>query len=206
MDAYRDQAATGLATRLPGGPPGIPAARSAPTGRTRAAARPAPEPREEYAHLDLEALRTYRSALQAEEGKVSYWRRIIQARLDVVRAGRTAGGTGSLDASHLRPVLAERHVGAGRRALVDIVPIDDVPPLPDLAELWERRVGSADPAGLEVLERDLAAAERQLSAYRTSLHRRLGEATGELIARYRQQPTLCLVALPLRPARRAPRA
>ena len=36
----------------------------------------------------------------------------------------------------------------------------------------------------------------QLSAYRTALHKRLAGATGELIARYREQPTLCLTALP----------
>ena len=137
---------------------------------------------------------------------MSYWRRIIQARLDVVREGRTAGGTGPLDAARLRPVLADARIGAGRRALVDVLPSDDIPPLPSLGELWERRIDADDASGLAVLEGDLAAAESQLSAYRSALHRRLADATGELIARYHAQPQLCLSALPLRPVGRAPRA
>ena len=54
-----------------------------------------------------------------------------------------------------------------------------------------------------MLEDDLRAAEVELSAYRTALHRRIGDATNELIARYREQPGLCLSALPLDPRRRA---
>ena len=168
-------------------------------GRTRPGPRPVPVMRTEYAHLDLDALRAYRAALQAEEGNVSYWRRIIQARLDVVREGRTAGGTAALSAEHLRPVLDSARVGAGRRALVEVLPVDDIPPLPDLAELWERRVADSDPDGLQALEEDLAPAEGELSRYRTALHGRLADATGELIARYRAQPGLCLTALPLEP-------
>jgi hypothetical protein len=63
--------------------------------------------------------------------------------------------------------------------------------------LWERQVDPSDPRGARRLEADLAAAERQLSDYRAALHRRIAEATGELIARYREQPSLCLSALPL---------
>ena len=176
-------------TAVPGGPGRRPA-------RARPAPRPVPELSAEHGHLSLDALRTYRTALQAEESKVSYWRRILQARLDVVRAGRTAGA-GELDASVLRPVLTEARVASGRNALVEVLQDDDIPPLPSLGELWERRVAPDDADGLEALERDLSDAEQQLSAYRAALHRRLGDATGELIARYRQQPGLCLSALPL---------
>ena len=164
--------------------------------RTRPGPRPVPVVRSEYAHLGLHELRAYRTALQAEEGNVSYWRRIIQARLDVVRDGRTTGGTAALSAEHLRPVLDGARVRAGRTALVQVLPVDDIPPLPDLAELWERRVADDDADGLVALEQDLARAEGELSAYRTALHARLADATGELIARYRAQPGLCLTALP----------
>jgi hypothetical protein len=34
------------------------------------------------------------------------------------------------------------------------------------------------------------------------LHRRIADATGELIARYREQPELCLAVLPARRERR----
>ncbi len=166
--------------------------------RSRPAPRPAPEVSDAYDHLTLAALRAYRSTLQAEEGRVSYWRRILQARLDVVRAGSALGGTRTLDAATLRPVLTDSRVGSLRNALVDVLPVDDIPPLPALGELWERRVDPGDDDGLVALQQDLSDAEQQLSAYRTALHARLAAATDELIARYRQEPGLCLSALPLR--------
>ncbi|MGZ6792446.1 MAG: RsiG family protein [Mycobacteriales bacterium] len=163
----------------------------------RPAVRATPERTEEHAHLTLDALREYRRALNAEEANVSYWRRIIQARLDVVRAGS------DLASDNLRPVLTDKRVGAGRTALIEIVPVDDIPPLPDLAGLWERQVDPSDPAEMARLEVALTAAERQLSDYRSVLHRRLGAATSELIARYRDEPGLCLSALPVPPQRRS---
>ncbi len=169
------------------------------TGGTtrRGATRPAAVRSVEHAHLTLDGLREYRKALTAEESNVSYWRRIIQARLDVVRAGS------DLVSDNLKPVLTDARVSAGRSALVEIVPAEDIPPLPNLAGLWERQVDPSDPAAVAGLEVDLDAAERQLSEYRTALHARLGAATSELIARYRDEPNLCLTALPSQPSRRA---
>ncbi|MCW2616000.1 MAG: hypothetical protein JWN08_2994 [Frankiales bacterium] len=169
-----------------------------PAPRRKAEPRPVPVRDDSYLHLSIDALRAYRKLLTDEENKVSYWRRILQARLDVVRAG--PGGR-ELDTARLRPVLTQVRVGAGRQALCEVMPVDDIPPLPHLAELWERRVESNDPVGQAALEADLHAAEDELSAYRSALHRRIGEATGELIARYREQPDLCLSALPLGPRR-----
>ena len=161
-------------------------------------ARPTPEKSAEHAHLTLDGLRTYRKALTAEESNVSYWRRIIQARLDLVRAGGTI-----TSGDNLKPVLTDQRVGAGRRALVEILPIDDIPPLPDLAGLWDRYVDPSDLAGVAALESDLDSAEQQLSEYRGVLHRRLAAATSELIARYRDEPSLCLAVLPTQPGRRS---
>ena len=152
--------------------------------------RPEPKRTEQHAHLSLDGLREYRTALTAEESNVSYWRRIIQARLDVVRAGS------DLLSENLKPVLTDARVGAGRRALVEVLATDDIPPLPDLAALWERQVDPLDTVALAALEIDLDDAEQQLSSYRHALHVRLGEATSELIARYRDEPHLCLTALP----------
>jgi len=182
-------AGTALADR-PGGA-------SVPTAR-RSGSRPAPERSQEFAHLSLEALREYRKTLNSEEAQVSYWRRIIQARLDVVRAG----ALGTTDGTALRPLLSDARVASSRNSLVDVIPVADIPPLPSLAELWDRRVEPGDSLGLTLLEDDLDAAERQLSAYRKALHQRIDDATGELIARYREAPTLCLSVLPLRPERR----
>ncbi len=173
---------------------GRPAAAPAPR---KHAVRPVPEKSAEHAHMSLEGLREYRKTLTAEESNVSYWRRIIQARLDVVRAGS------DLVSENLKPVLTDARVGAGRQALIEVLAIDDIPPLPDLAGLWERQVDPSDAAGIAALEADLGAAEAQLSEYRRALHLRLGAATSELIARYRDEPGLCLTALPGQPARRS---
>lgn len=178
------------------------AERPARPARVKAPPRPIPVQDDDYAHLSLDALRAYRSALQAEESKVSYWRRIIQARLDVVRAG-SASGAGNLDAEHLAPVLTDQRVSSGRTALVEVLQNDDIPPLPSLAELWDRRVSEHDDAAMAAFESDLAEAEAQLSTYRSALHTKLADATGQLIARYREQPVLALTALPLPTPRRA---
>ena len=154
-----------------------------------------PQRSPDFAHLPLMGLRQYRRALNEEEGRVSYWRRIIQARLDMVRATDKAPTATSMDA--LRPVITQERVGQGRRALVDIVPMNDVPPLPNLEALWDRRVDPGDEVAVGELVEDLVKAEAQLSAYRAALHRRISGATTELIARYREDPSSCLSALPL---------
>ncbi|HVQ18026.1 MAG TPA: hypothetical protein VMT27_03195 [Actinomycetes bacterium] len=167
---------------------------------TRAAALDVPQRSAEFDHLPLPALRAYRQALTAEENKVSYWRRLIQARMDLIEL---KGGDDSVRLERLRLALSETRVGAGRRALVEVLPVDDVPPLPDLNGLWAREATSDDPDASAQLRRDLAFAELQLSAYRAALHRRLTNATTELIARYREDPTLALTALPLPPDERS---
>jgi hypothetical protein len=153
-----------------------------------------PERNPEFAHLPLLGLRQYRRALTQEESRVSYWRRIIQARLDMVRA---LSGHSGPDIEALRPVLGAARVGAARSALLDVIPVDDIPPLPNLESLWARDPVAGDSAHNDALAADLVKAEAQLSAYRSALHRRLSAATGELIARYREDPSQCLTALPL---------
>ena len=155
--------------------------------------RSVPERSPAFAHLSLDGLRAYRRALNEEEGRVSYWRRIIQARLDLVRAAE--GGTVAT-VDNLRGVFAEARVDNGRKVLLTVIPADDIPPLPDLAELWARQPRLGVVEHNRRLANDLSRAEAQLSAYRTALHKRLAAATGELIARYREQPELCLSALP----------
>jgi hypothetical protein len=152
-----------------------------------------PERDPQFAHLTLGALREYRSTLTHEESRVSYWRRIIQARLDLVR---TAVESGSAGVEDLRSVFAERRGVTKRTAALTVLPIDDMPPLPDLATLWSREPDGSDPNATAELMHELTKAETQLSAYRTAVHRQLAAATSELIARYREQPDLCLSALP----------
>ncbi len=151
-----------------------------------------PERNDAFAHLSIGDLRTYRQTLAEEENRVSYWRRIIQARLDLVRAGEAGG----VDVTNLRAVFAEARLRSGRRALITVLPVEDIPPLPDLEKLWDRAPRDGDTQHNETLARELAGAEIQLSAYRAALHRRITGATEELIARYREDPALCLLALP----------
>jgi len=151
-----------------------------------------PERSPDFDHLGLEGLRQYRRALGQEENRVSYWRRILQARLDTVRGERSPG-----DAEHLRSMLSTSRVTGGRTALIEIMPVDDIPPLPNLEALWDRTGETTDEAERASLIDELTRAEAQLSAYRAALHRRLAGATGELIARYRDEPALCLSALPM---------
>lgn len=164
------------------------------SGGNAARFRAVPERSPDFAHLSLDGLRSYRKALGTEEGRVSYWRRIIQARLDLIRASE-GGAVASVET--LRGVFAEARIDSGRNALIRIVPLDDIPPLPDLVDLWEREPVPGDTAHNTQLIADLDSAERQLSAYRTALHKRIAGATGELIARYRDEPLMCLSALPL---------
>lgn len=165
--------------------------------RTIGAAQRSPE----FAHLPLVGLRQYRRALTEEESRVSYWRRILQARLDMVRATEKSPSH-AMDA--MRPVLTEARVGRGRQALLDVMPMQDAPPLPNLAALWDRDFVAGDDELNADLIGDLVKAEAQLSAYRAALHRRISGATTELIARYREDPSQCLSALPLPRERSAP--
>jgi hypothetical protein len=103
-------------------------------------------------------------------------------------------------------VLTDARCPVHRLAHVDVRPVGDLPPLPDLAELWSRQVDPGDPTATARLESDLAAAEERLSACRRELHRRIDHATHELIARYREQPMLALQILPGDPWHRDPEA
>jgi len=144
----------------------------------------------ELDHLSLQELRTYRAQLSAEEDCVSYWRSIVQARLDLLHTTGEPAGRLALQAA-----LTTTRGQPGRTALVSVVPHGDMPALPELAELWKRSPVPADQAARAAHHADLARAEATLSQYRTALHRQLQTTTTELVARYRDEPNSCLAAL-----------
>lgn len=146
-----------------------------------------------FTHLSLTDLRSVRNALDDEEVRVSYWRRLIQARIDVTRAG---GRHGIADIAALQHVLSEHHATSVRPSLLRAMPDDACPPLPDIAALWSRLDVGNDAGGRVLLLNDLVAVECRLSSYRRVLHERIDAATAELVRRYRAKPLLCLVALP----------
>lgn len=173
----------------PADPPAPP---QSPARAGRRAPKPAAQRAPELAHLSLAALRAYRQELTEEENRVSYWRRILQARLDLL------GVTPDMNMlARLREVLTDAGTANRRSALLAVLPADDVPPLPDLSPLWQAPAG--DDAGSSLLREQLVEAEQQLSAFRLTLHQRLDQATGDLIARYAEEPSRCLSALPLAP-------
>jgi septal ring factor EnvC (AmiA/AmiB activator) len=143
-------------------------------------------------HLSLTELRAYREELTTEETRVSYWRRILQARHDLIVDNCDPSGR-----DRLRDVLADHEQKSRRLAVQTMHDPDLAAPLPELAELWDTH--TANLAAGASPDRDLIArleaAEQKLSAYRRSLHERLDEVTADLVARYREQPALALVAL-----------
>jgi hypothetical protein len=143
--------------------------------------------------LSLDQLRDYRHRLAVEEEKVSYWRRLVHARIDVLEA----------EAHHERPlrldelvrVLGDTGAGHARTALVGVRAADPLPELPVLDQMWVTELDPNDAEAIADATERLRAAEAQLTDYRHALHRRIDDATRELIARYRADPTSALVAL-----------
>ncbi len=151
-------------------------------------ATPPPEPAEEFAHYSLAELRALRAELTDYETRVSYWRRLVQARIDLAREGHAPE-----DRARLADALADAPSRGRRIANLDLFPSDTTPPLPELDDLWRLSPGPDEMA--EYLER-MAQMEHDLSHHRRALHHRIDALHDELIARYREEPRLALTALP----------
>lgn len=187
--------------------------RDGPPSRRVPRPRPPAERSTGFEHLSMDQLRAYRTDLADQESRVSYWRRIVQARANAVRAGSTVGGP---TAALLRTAIAAAQDDHRRADLLAIVPGDgdrtDLPVLPPLLDLWDTEPAPGDTAAAAQLLDGLLTAEAALSRYRTGLQARIGDATLELIARYREDPGTCVRILPVDPRSRtgsgsgAPRA
>lgn len=151
-------------------------------------------PSEELAGLDLGRLRDYRHRLEAEEDRVSYWRRLVHARLDLLAAGSSTDHPLRLD--DLVRVLGDTGTGQTRRALVSVRVADPLPELPELTAMWATEVDPHDPEQVGDAVARLTRAEVQLTEYRRALHERIDEATAELILRYREHPAAALSVIP----------
>jgi hypothetical protein len=149
-------------------------------------------PSESLDHLSLADLRDYRRKLTEEEEKISYWRRLVHARIDVLEA----------ESHHERPlrldelirVLGDTGTGRTRSALVNVRAADDLPELPVLKDMWVTELDPNDHAEVTAAVGRLRSAEVQLTEYRRALHRLLDAATAELIVRYKEDPASALTA------------
>lgn len=148
----------------------------------------------EIAELSLAQVRSRRTKLIELEGHVSYWRRIIQARLDLLCDGSLRRGT-TVDG--LERVLSQQLGSNNRLALMDVQPAGGLPPIEGLGHLWSRGINPTPVERTELAD-DLRAAEKALSAHRNELFASIDALTAELIFRYRQCPELALSALPTR--------
>jgi hypothetical protein len=77
---------------------------------------------------------------------------------------------------------------------VNVRAAEDLPELPVLKDMWVTELDPHDTQDVADAIRRLRSAEEQLTEYRRALHQRLDKATGELIARYRENPSSALVA------------
>jgi anti-sigma-K factor RsiG len=149
-------------------------------------------PPDTWEHLALHDLRRYRRQLADEEEKVSYWRRLVHARIDVLEAESHQERPLTID--ELVRVLGDTGTGRSRNALVSVRAADDLPELPVLHEMWVTEIDIHDRDAVAEAVQRLRSAETQLTDYRKALHERLDQATAELIVRYRADPASALVA------------
>jgi uncharacterized protein (DUF1810 family) len=106
----------------------------------------------------LDDLRTLRESLREEEQRVSYWRQLVQGRLDLVRTALDGGHPCADDLASL--AAARPRDGARRRS----------------------------PAATSLALEGLVEAEVKLSAYRRALHERIDACTAQLVDHYQRDP------------------
>lgn len=144
--------------------------------------------------LKIEEVRRYRNELSDEENKVSYWRRLVQHRLNLIAKEKAEG---HLKIEDLIRALGETGTGARRQQLLTVEAAEELPQLPGLDDLWTQTIDLKDTEATERLVAELSVAEVQLSAYRRGLHERIDAATAELVSRYKADPSLSLSLLPV---------
>ncbi|HUH06900.1 MAG TPA: hypothetical protein VML96_03735 [Egibacteraceae bacterium] len=138
-------------------------------------------------------VRAMRDDCRQEEGRLSYARRLLQARLDIVaaetarRASDGAGG-GLLDAL---PSILAGPAGQSRqegRPVTLYAPADDDGRREEDAALDDpslSNLADMDAAALERFQQRLAEEERETSRIRSLVQERLDLLQGELVRRYR---------------------
>jgi hypothetical protein len=167
----------------------IPGTGRAPTRSSTAAE--GRQSRPDHSHMTLDELRMFRTGLRNEENRISYLRRVVQARIDLLEST----GADREGVARFGEVFDRARSGPGS-LLRHTLPPGEVPEVPDMSGLWSEPVDPDDSMARDRLLELLRKAERQLSDYRAVLHHHLDVATVGLIRRYQADPTQSLSLLP----------
>jgi len=145
--------------------------------------------------LPLDELRSLRGRLQHDDDALSYVRRLVQARLDLVLAEREHrhGGVERTDVTEdLRAILGEHLVASDSGLPRPPRPTEDASEHPlaiELDELYSRMGGNhvteLSDSELDALSAALEAFEHERSHERRELFDRLDALSAELVRRYR---------------------
>lgn len=141
--------------------------------------------------LSLTELRAMRGQLQADDDAISYVRRLVQVRLDLVLAEQTRRSTGDdRDVSQDLASILGRHLTGGPARPPR--PTEDASEHPLAIQLDElcaglgaNHVTELDDAELQQLSSSLEAFEHARSQERRDLFGRLDALSAELVRRYR---------------------
>lgn len=142
--------------------------------------------------LSLDDLRQLRHRLTDEESRVSYWRRLFQARLDML------SDDDQVETTDVRRVLQDASSAPRRWQALGLHPADIDTSMPEAQELWSRVIDLQDEVQRVAYTRLLQQMEVSLSRNRRALHSQIDLVTQELIQRYKANPALALTALPTR--------
>lgn len=142
--------------------------------------------------LPLDELRALRAQLLAEEDAVSYVRRLVQARLELVDAelDRRRTAAGEVTTASLPSILGNRITGGAARPPRPAVDASSHPLAVAFDDLCAH-LGAAEPAALSddqlaTLRDELGRFERERSSERQALFSRLDALSAELVHRYRE--------------------
>jgi hypothetical protein len=146
--------------------------------------------------LSLDELRRTRAQLQADDDALSYVRRLVQARLDLVLAEQERRGSGAsapADATEQLSTILGHHLVASGGSPRPPRPTEDASEHPlaiELDELYSRlggnHVAELDDTQLAALTSALAEFEHARSNERRELFGRLDALSAELVRRYRE--------------------
>src|SRR5690606_27489805 len=115
--------------------------------------------------------RILRQHLTDEESRVSYWRRLFQARLDMLN------DVDHVDTQDLRNVLQDANSAPRRWQALGLHPADIDTSMPEAQSLWSRVVDLNDEDQRTAYIDMLQAMEGALSTNRRALHKQIDAVT-----------------------------